>query len=129
MAKLDNTRQVTIANGDVTGTSFKVPGDQPGERIINLENNEAQHWNWYIHIDNGFNEDVDVTVEGSHILDGLTNDTLDSPAVDGATETISSGSVDFFNGTTQHSYIQLDVDPLNDPTSGNLVITFQARRE
>lgn len=126
---LDNSRQVTVANGDVTGTEFLVPGDHPGERPFDLNNNRAQEWNWYIHIDNGFDADIDVTIQGSHSNDDATNDTLDSPTVDGATETISSGTIDFFNGTTLHSYIQLNIDPLADPTSGELVVTFEARRE
>ena len=128
MAKLDNERQVTIGNADATDTAFKVPGDQPGERPFNCETNSSQQYDWYIHIENNFDVDVDVTVEGSHNLDAATNDTLDSPAIDGATETLSSGSIDFFNGTTQHSLIQLEVDPLGDPTSGDLIITFQARK-
>jgi len=128
MSDVDHYRQVTITNSDVTDTSFKVPGDQPGEEPYSLENNRAQQWDWYIHIENGFDADIDATVEGSHDGDGLTDNTLDSPATDGATENIVSGSIDFFDGTTQHSYIQVDVDPLSDPTSGDLVITFQARK-
>jgi len=129
MVKLDNTRQVTIDNADTDGTAFKVPGEEPGERPFNLNNNTAQEWNWYIHVDNGFDVDIDVTVEGSHSQDVTTNNTLGSPATDGATETITSSEVDFFNGTTLHSLLQLEIDPLADPTSGDLTITFELRRE
>lgn len=125
---VDATRQVTIANSDVTGTAFKVPGDHPGEEPFDTEQNESQRYDWYIHIDNGFDADIDVTVEGSHNLDSASGDTLDSPSTDGATETISSGTIDFFDGETGHSLIQLSVDPLADPTSGDLVVTFQARK-
>lgn len=124
-----NNKQVTISNTDRGDNSaFKVPGDEPGEAPFDLELNDAQHYRWYVHIENGWDTAVDVTVEGSHSQDAATNDTLDAPVTDGSTETVSSGSNDAFDGTTGHSLLQVDVNPSADPTSGDLVITFQRRK-
>jgi len=124
----DNTQQYSVDNADSDGTAFKLPGDNPGEAVFETDSNNGQYWRWYVHIENGWDVDVDVTVEGSHSLDAATNNTLDSPAVDGATETITSGAIDFFDGTTNHSQLQLAVDPLADPSSGSLTVTIEKRK-
>jgi hypothetical protein len=118
--------QFVIGNAETDGTAFTVPGEKPGTpesyEVDNADN--ADTYKWYVHIDNGYDVDVDVTIQGSHYQDS----SLTSAAADGATETISSGGVDFFDGTTLHSFIELEVDPLSDPTSGDLTVTFQRRR-
>lgn len=118
--------QFTINNADSDGTAFTVPGDEPGTQPSYEidEDEKADQYVWYIHVNNGFDVDVDVTVEGSHYQDS----TLANAASDGATETVSAGAIDFFDGTTKHSFIGLQVDPVADPTSGDLVVTFQRRR-
>lgn len=123
-----NNKQVTVNNSDSDGSDFKIPGDQPGEAPFDLELNDGAHYRWYVHIDNGWDQNIDVTVEGSHTMDAAGSNTLDSPASDGSTITVSSGSVDFFDGTTGHSILQLDVSPAADPTSGDLTVTFQRRK-
>jgi hypothetical protein len=129
MAESSNTQQYTVNHADRDGTDFKLPGDNPGEAPFSLDDtSESAFYHWYVHIDNGWDADIDATIEGSHSLDSATNDTLDSPTNDGATETISSGSVDFFDGTTNHAQIQLDISPLADPTSGDLVVTMERRK-
>lgn len=118
--------QYVIDNADSDGTAFDVPGDvtgAPDSYDLNDPDN-SQHYVWYIHIENGFDVNVDVTVEGSHYQDS----TLASAAIDGSTETVSAGAQDFFDGTTKHSFIGLQVDPAADPTSGQLTVTFQKRR-
>lgn len=125
---MEPTKQYTVAHDDRDASTFKLPGDDPGEAPFDLETNEAQHWRWYIHIDNGWNQNVDVTVEGSHTDDAAGSNTLDSPAADGSAVTVNSDSTDFIDGTTGHSQLQLDVAPAGDPTSGNLVVTFQRRK-
>jgi len=117
--------QFTVSNADSDGTTFAIPGDEPGTPA-SYEIDDADHsvaYQWYVHINNGFDVDVDVTIRGSHYQDG----SMANSSADGATETVSSGTVDFFDGTTGHSFIELGVDPAADPTSGDLVVTFQRR--
>lgn len=128
MAESANTQQYTVGNADSDGTSFKLPGDNPGEEPFSLNSNGAQEWVWYVHIDNGFDVNIDVTAEGSHSLDDATGNTLDSPAPDGTTITVTSGTVDFIDGSTGHSLLQLGVDPAADPTTGSLVVTIEKRK-
>ena len=113
--------QFVIANGDNDGSAFNQPASG-GYEIDSADNTDK--WNWYIHIDNGWDVNVDVEVQGTHYQDA----SFASPAVDGATETIDAGTIDFFEGTTGHSYIRLEVDPAADPTSGTLTVTFQRRK-
>lgn len=129
MAESANTQQYTVNNSDSDGTTFKLPGDNPGEEPFNLELNDAQHYRWYVHVDNGWDVNADITVEGSHSLDSASNNTLDNPATDGSTVTVSSGGVDFFDGTTGHSLLQLNVAPAADPTTGDLTVTIQKRKD
>jgi hypothetical protein len=117
--------QFTIGNADSDGAVFAVPGDQPGTPAsfeLDAAGN-AESYDRYVHINNGFDVDVDVTIKGSHYQDAV----MDNAASDGATETVSAGGIDFFDGSTNHSYIELEVDPLADPTSGELAVTFQKR--
>lgn len=122
-------QQYTVSNSDVTGTAFTVPGDQDGgagDDSFKVEpDNLGKGQQWYVHVENGFNENADVTVQGSHLFD----ETMTVAVDDGATETISASSNAVFDGETGHTYIQLNVDPAADPTSGDLVVTFQAREE
>jgi len=113
--------QFTVDNADNDGSTVYLPASGGFE----LDRSDNTHrFEWYVHIDNGYDVDVDVTIEGTHYQDPEMN----SPAIDGATETVSSGGVDFFNGTTGHSFIRLEVVPAADPTSGSLTVTFQKRR-
>lgn len=128
MAESAHTQQYTVNNADSDGTAFKLPGDQPGEEPFSLNSNGAQEWVWYVHIDNGFDVNIDVTAEGSHSLDNASGNTLDNPVTDGATITVQSSGSDFFDGSTGHSKLQLGVDPAADPTTGELVVTMEKRK-
>lgn len=117
--------QFVIGNADSDGSTFSVPGDQPGSPD-SIEIDDAQHQDvheWYIHVDNGWGVGVDATVRGTHYQDSAMN----NPADDGSAVTVNSGSADFFDGTTGHSFIELQIAPAADPTSGNLTVTFQTR--
>lgn len=122
MSESANTQQYTVNNADSDGSNFKLPGDQPGEEPFDLELNDAQHYRWYVHIDNGFDVSVDVTVEGSHVLDSAANDTLDSPVSDGSTITVSNGNVDFIDGTTGHSTLTTDASFTSTGTHAQRVL-------
>lgn len=128
MVESANTQQYTVNHSDSDGTTFKLPGDNPGEEPFSLDSNNSQYWQWYVHIDNGWDQNADFTLEGSHSLDAASNNKLDSPAADGATITVNSNAIDFFDGNTNHSKIQLDVAPAADPTSGDLIITIERRK-
>lgn len=120
--------QYTVANGDRTDNSaFTVPGDEDGgagDDSFQVEpDNLDKSQHWYIHVDNGWNENAEVTAQGSHFDDS----SMDSPADDGTAETVNAGEVGVFDGETGHSYLQVNVNPAANPTSGNLVVTFQTR--
>jgi hypothetical protein len=66
---------------------------------------------------------MDVTLRGSHFKD----EQMDSASDDGSSVTVNAGTVDFFDITSSHTYIEVNVNPAANPTSGNLVITFQSR--
>lgn len=121
-------RQFTIPSGDRTDdTAFTVPGNEDGgenEPSFQVEpDNLDKAREWYVHITNGFDQDINATVQGSHHLDEDMNNAVD----DGNTETITSGTSGVFDGMSNHSYIQLNVNPAATPTGDDLVVTFQSR--
>ena len=123
-----SNEQYVIGNADRTDASvFTVPGDEDGGagddsfRVEDLSQNKSH--DSYVHIDNGFDVSVDVTLQGSHYLDG----DMSQAAVDGSALTVASGDSDFFDITSSHSYIEVSVDPATTPTSGDLTVTFQSR--
>ena len=119
--------QYVIDNADSDGTAFVVPSDQPGGEpsfeVDDIGHSKAQEW--YIHIDNGWDVSADFVVRGSHQQD----EDMTTPANDGTTITINAGNADFVNGTTGHSFIDLQVTPNADPASGELTVTFQTRNK
>lgn len=123
--------QYTVGNGDRTDdTAFTVPGDEDGgagDDSFPIDSGDIGNGRqWYVHVENGFDTDVDVTAQGSHYLD----ESMASAGDDGATETISSGgSIGIFDGETGHSFLQVNINPATTPSSGDLVVTFQSREE
>lgn len=122
-------QQYTVSNSDVGATAFSVPGDQDGgegDASFKVEDRPlGEGKQWYVHVENGFDANVDATVQGSHYLD----ESMSASVADGATETISSGSSGAFDGVTGHTYLEVNVEPAADPTSGDLTVTFQSRDE
>jgi hypothetical protein len=122
-------RQYVISNTDrADANAFSVPGDEDGgenDDSFPLRNEAAsQSVDSYVHIENGWDTDIDVTLRGSHFQD----ESMSSAADDGSAITVtSSGGTDFFDITSSHSFIEVNVDPAADPTSGDLTITFQSR--
>lgn len=119
--------QYTVAAGDrADGSTFTVPGDVSSDASYAVDDPDRKAGKqWYVHVANGWDVNADVTVQGSHYQD----EALDSPADDGPAETVNAGANGVFDGTTGHSYIQVNVDPASGPTSGDLVVTFQHRDE
>lgn len=121
--------QYTIANGDRSDNSaFTVPGDEDGgagDDSVELDYHGTDDAvDSYVHVENGWDVNVDVTVRGSHYLDS----TMASAADDGSSVAVSSGgSTDFFDVTSGHAYLELNVNPAGTPTSGDLTVTFQSR--
>lgn len=125
----DPNRKYTIAHDDRgDNNAFTVPGDEDGgeaDDSFPTEINQTIYTRWYIHIENGWDTDVDVTPRGSRYDDGA----MDAAADDGSSETVgSNGGTHAFHGESGHSYLDVNVDPVSNPTSGDLVITFQRRR-
>lgn len=124
----DDQRQYTIAHDDRSDNSaFTVPGDEDGgagDDSFPTEINDTIYTRWYVHIENGWNENVDVTVRGSRFDDA----TMSAAADDGDAVTVNSGTNAAFDGASGHSYLDVNVNPAADPSSGDLVITFQRRR-
>ena len=114
--------QFTVANTENDGSTFYLP-DSGGDELDSAA--QTRRFDWYVHIENGYDVDVDVVVQGTHYQDP----DMTAPVDDGAVETISAGSSDLFNGTTGHSFIRVEVTPASDPTDGDLVVTFQKRTE
>lgn len=115
----------TVDNTDVAAETFNVPGVVSSDSGFQVEPEplgDTQHW--YVHIENGFDANVDVTIQGTHYDDA----SLSAPADDGATETVNAGANATFDGTSGHSYIRVEAITATDPTSGELTITYQARK-
>lgn len=118
--------QYTVSNTARGDTSaFTVPGDEPGDTDSVLSESESGGGDYhsYVHVANGWDVNVDVTLQGSHYLD----ESMADPVDDGATETIASGASGAFDTEVGHSYLQVSVTPASAPTSGDLVVTFQSR--
>lgn len=120
--------QYTVAAGDrADGTAFTVPGDEDGGEgddsfaLDDADNRSKKHT--YVHVNNGWDVNADVTLQGSNYLD----EAMDAPVDDGAAETVNSGTADAFDTEVAHSFVQINVDPATTPTSGDLVVTFQVR--
>lgn len=123
------TQQYVIGNAARTDASaFAVPGDEDGgegDAAFLVQQDTSRHHRWYVHVENGWDQNVDVTVQGSHLLDTA----LDAPADDGTAETVNSDTNAAFDGDSGHAYLQINVDPASAPTSGNLTVTFQGREQ
>lgn len=124
-----SNKQYVVSNADRTDANpFTVPGDEDGgEGDLSFEVDESgvgDSMDAYVHIENGFDTNVDVTLQGSHFKD----ESMSSAATDGSAVTISSGGgTDFFSVSSDHSYIEVSVDPAAIPSSGDLTVTFQSR--
>lgn len=118
--------QYTVGNADVGAETFPVPGAVSSDSSFQVEpEGLAKSRHWYVHVENGFDASVDVTIQGTNFNDeGMT-----APASDGATETISAGATAAFDGTTGHSYLRLSLTTNTDPTNGELTVTFQSREK
>lgn len=118
--------QWTINQSDRSdGNAFAVPGDTPGtDQSFRVQSkNLVNSHQVYVHIDNGWDQNVDVTVQGSHWQD----EAMDSAVADATAKTINSGTTDFVTVTEPHTFVEALVDPTSTPTSGDLVITIQSR--
>lgn len=123
-----SNQQYVIGNAARTDASaFTVPGDEDGgegdDSFPVDESGAESKMHIYVHVDNGWDQNVDVTLRGSHYLDG----SMASATDDGAAETINSGTTGAFDSEVGHSFAEVNVDPASAPTSGDLTVTFQVR--
>jgi len=117
MAELD-----TIENSETTGEAVTTRAyglDSPGHEAT---------YSWVAIVDNGFDVDVDVTVQFTTDDDEafskfITDDDLTNL-------TVGSGTRDGFGDGVNdpYSFIRFEIDPASDPTSGDVTVTFQRRR-
>lgn len=119
----------TIDNSDRSNNNtFTVPGDEDGgagDDSFAVDTDDVRAWDWYIHIDNQWDVNVDVTPRGSHHEDS----TMAKAVEDGTTQTVNSGgNQHVFTGTSRHSYIDMQVNPAGTPSSGKLHIRLQRRK-
>ena len=115
--------------------SFKVPGDRAGHspddtknpdqdsyRVDGKRRKHAKHY--YIHVWNGWDEEISVQVRGSRFSDSEMEKTV----VEQQKQIIPEASGRGFESDTGHSYIEVEINGLTDaPSSGVLEITFQDR--
>lgn len=109
--------------------AFTIPGDEDGgagdDSFRVDEGGAGSKMHIYVHVDNGWDQNADVTLRGSHYND----ESMGSPVDDGTAETVNSDTANAFDSDVAHSFIEVNVDPASTPTSGDLVVTFQAREE
>lgn len=120
--------QYTIPNSARTDNSaFTVPGDEDGGegdgsfRVDETGSGSKMHI--YVHVNNGWDTNVDITLRGSHYNDSA----MASATADGDPEVVNAGADAAFNSGTGHSFIEVNVGPTGTPSSGDLTVTFQAR--
>lgn len=121
---VDDTETYSLAQNagtlQVSGT-LQLTGGTLGYTLEDLNLNKAK--SWYVHIENGWDVNVDATIIGSNLYDK----TMDDRVTDGSAVTIASGSSDFFDGSSGHSVLQTELNPSATPTSGECVVTLQVR--
>jgi hypothetical protein len=116
----------TITNTDtageaVTTQAFDLDGSAVGVTRKRLNS-------WVAIVDNGFDVDVDVTIQFTTADDeAFTKFITDS---DLENITVASGTRDGFGDAQDEpfSYIRFEIDPAADPTSGEVEVTWQRRR-
>lgn len=123
-----SSQQYTVNNSEISDTSaFTVPGEKPGQNESFQSDQDKSQYRMgvYVHVHNGLDANVDVTLQGSHSYDSAIN----NPVNDGATETINSGDSGAFDTTVGHAHMQVSVTPNTTPTNGSLTVTFEAREQ
>lgn len=116
----------TVDNTDVTHATFYVPGVNNVDKSFPVTPSTTNvKGTFYIHIENGFDTNVDLHLQGTHNRD----ENMTAPVQDANTETVERNTNGAFFGTTGHSYIRVEVTPASDPTSGEMTFTFQGREE
>lgn len=112
----------TIGNADSDGSAVTTQA---------FELDDTDHssvYSWVAIVDNGFDVDVDVTVQFTTDDDENFNKFITDTGLSGVT--VTSGTRDGFGDAQNEpfSYVRLEIDPAADPTSGNLEVTWQKRQ-
>jgi hypothetical protein len=121
-------RQYIIDNTDRTNANeFTVPGDEDGgvgELSFDVDSGSGSvSQDWYIHITNNWDVEMNCRVEGSHFKDeDMTYAVADGPDIN-----VLSNNSTYITGTTNHSWVQLRFMPEGTPTTGKLIVTAQTR--
>jgi len=122
---------------DVSSTdSFKVPGDRTGYTPDDTKNPEQLSYSidehrtdiskqYYVHVKNGWDANVDVSLNGSSFEDKEMNKAI----LEQTSKTVSSGGgVQGFEDDTGHSFLEVEITNISGvPTEGVLEIVIQSR--
>lgn len=124
---MGNAQYTVSASDRSDDTAFTVPGDEDGgagdDSFPGGFDDDGKRPHYYVHVDNGFDVNADVTLRGSHDTDASMASAVD----DGATETVNSDAAAVFDSETAHSYVEVNVNPASNPSTGGLTVTFQSR--
>lgn len=133
MPKATNEKSIyEVPNDESDGSTFELPDtDGSGETDPDgdsLENNGGEGYDIrgkdaaLVKVVNGWNENVDVTLRGSTFDDAG----MDDPADDQSTKTINAGETDYMSESEHWAFLDVEVEPNNDPTDGTLKVVFQS---
>jgi len=124
-----------IPAADITDSNvFVVPGDETGETPRGTENpgQESYHIDdgnsvvakrYYVHVKNGWDVDIDVSLNGSSFDDS----DMIKAVKEQVNNTIASDDKFVFEDSTGHSYLEVQVEPGSTPGNGKLEVVIQSR--
>jgi len=131
----ENRGAFYILAEDITDSNvFVVPGDQVGETPRGTENPSQESYHidehnstvakrYYVHVKNGWDVDIDVSLNGSSFDDS----DMSKAVKEQVSNTIASDDKFVFEDSTGHSYLEVQIDPGSTPTSGKLEVVIQSR--
>lgn len=117
-------QQYSVPNEDVGAETFAVPGDVTDDAAFELEKTKDAPYQWYIHVHNGFNEQIKAIIQGTHYANGA----IQNPVDESSEETLNPDQSTVFSGETGHSFLQTQITTVADPTQGALEVTYQSRK-
>lgn len=115
--------------------AFRVPSEEagvtpegtpnPDQESYNLDRNDKS-WakQYYVHVKNGWDVEVDYEIRGSSFEDS----TMNKDVVDKAATSIPSEEHKSCSAKTGHSYIEVVINPNQTPSSGTLEVVIQGRK-
>lgn len=123
----NNAGQFTVATADIDTTPTEVPRDanSTGQVLYNMDITKNPHkaYHYYIHIENNSDVSVDAQPRTTHFLDT----DMSAPADDGAALTVAAGESQAVTKETAAQFVDVELTGASAATTGEVVVTFQAR--